>query len=259
MTLQLLPAFNPGALTGKGNNTYLIAGGAMGRWGNEAVLVDAGVGAPAHIDAIAVALDGSPLTHVIVTHGHPDHSSGVPAIRERWPGVRVSKHFPDGVVPKGWAQLSEGDRLPAGRGSLRVLVTPGHATDHLCLFDEVTGDLLAGDMVIAGTTVVVPSREKGGSMRAYLQSLGRLRDLDAARLWPGHGAVIDRPRERINAVIEHRLLREAQVLACMAEGVTEPAAIAARIYEGLPVRLALFAEQTVIAHLEKLEEDHRGR
>ena len=258
VTVQLIPAFNPGALTGRGNNTYLLSNAAMGQWGNEAILVDAGVGVPAHLDALAAALDGRPLTQIVVTHGHSDHASGVPAIRERWPDARASKHVPDGTAAAGWVPLSDGDRIAIGSRSLRVLVTPGHAADHLCLFDDAAGDLFAGDMVIAGTTVLVPSRAKGGSMRAYLASLARLRDLEASRLLPGHGPVIDRPRDRINAIIEHRLLREAQVLACLADGITEPAAIVARIYEGLPAGLLPFAEQTVIAHLEKIAEDQAG-
>lgn len=247
MTPRLIRAGNPGALTGAGNNTYLVG----------SVLVDAGVGAVSHLDALSAALGDEQLAHVVVTHGHSDHISGVPALRERWPAARVSKHFPDGVVPEGWHALADGDRVSVGDQSLRVLVTPGHAADHICLFDEVMGDLFVGDMVIAGTTVLVPPRAKGGSMREYLRSLARLRDLDAGRLLPGHGKVIDQPRDRINAVIQHRLEREAQVAACLAQGLTEPALIAARLYEGLAPALLPFATQNVAAHLEKLEEDQR--
>jgi glyoxylase-like metal-dependent hydrolase (beta-lactamase superfamily II) len=62
-------------MTGTGNNTYLCS----------RLLVDAGVGKPAHVDAIAGALGDEPLERVIVTHGHADHASGVPALRARWP------------------------------------------------------------------------------------------------------------------------------------------------------------------------------
>lgn len=245
----LLPALNPGALTGRGNNTYLIG----------TTLIDAGVGVPEHVEAIAAALDGAALAEVILTHGHSDHTKGVPALQARWPGLRVRKWFPDGDAANGWQPLREGDVVLAGTSRLRVIETPGHAADHVCLYDDVTGDLFAGDMVIAGTTVLVPPREKGGSMRDYLASLARLRDLDAARILPGHGPAIDRPRERISTIIEHRLLREAQVVACLRDGVEDPRAIVARLYEGLPEALVAFAELNVRAHLEKIHDDLGAR
>jgi glyoxylase-like metal-dependent hydrolase (beta-lactamase superfamily II) len=247
-TPQLIPALNPGALTGRGNNTYLIG----------TTLIDAGVGVPEHVDAIAAALEGAALTGVILTHGHSDHTKGVPALLARWPGLRVAKWFPGGVATAGWQPLREGDVVVAGTSRLRVIETPGHAADHVCLFDDITGDLFAGDMVIAGTTVLVPPREKGGSMRDYLASLARLRDLDAARILPGHGPAVDRPRERIATIIEHRLMREAQVVACLNDGLTEPRAIVDKLYEGLPEALVAFAELNVRAHIEKIRDDQAG-
>jgi ribonuclease/clavin/mitogillin len=241
-------------MTGTGNNTYLCSG--IGKSGNRgASLIDAGVGAPEHIEAIAAALKGEPLERVIVTHGHADHSSGVPALRARWPQLQASKHFPDADPADGWSALADGDVIDIGTGRLRVLVTPGHALDHICLFDDISGDLFVGDMVVAGTTVFVPPRAKGGGLAAYLRSLVRLRDLNASRLLPGHGTVIEDPRTRITEIIDHRLMREAQVLACVKDGVTSADAIAERIYEGLADAVKPFARQTVLAHLEKLGED----
>jgi glyoxylase-like metal-dependent hydrolase (beta-lactamase superfamily II) len=67
-----LPAGNPGPLTGAGNHTWLLPGATP-------TLVDSGVGEPAHLDAIAAALDTDErLAQVLVTHGHPDHASGAP-------------------------------------------------------------------------------------------------------------------------------------------------------------------------------------
>jgi glyoxylase-like metal-dependent hydrolase (beta-lactamase superfamily II) len=61
-----LHASNPGVFTGAGNWTYLITGSTP-------VLIDAGVGEPAHLDAIAAHVPDGPA-HVLVTHGHPDHA-----------------------------------------------------------------------------------------------------------------------------------------------------------------------------------------
>ena len=245
---RLIPAANPGALTGRGNNTYLV----------DDLLIDAGVGVPAHVEAVAAALAGRPLARVVVTHGHHDHIDGVPALCAQWPEMRPAMAFPHGETRAGWDALADGDVIETDGARLEVIATPGHASDHICLFDLTTGDLFAGDMVIAGTTVLVPSRAKGGDMRSYLQSLVRLRDLDAARILPGHGPAIERPRERLDAVIAHRLEREAQVAACLAEGVTEPAAIVAKLYDSLAEALVPFAIETVIAHIEKLTADRQA-
>ena len=111
----VLPAHNASDWTGpSGNNTYLLPGAC-------AALVDAGVGHPAHVSSIERALNGSPLESVLITHGHPDHLAGVPALVERWPDLRVSKmrpNLPDDVVP-----LSDGERVDAGNGTLVVVAT----------------------------------------------------------------------------------------------------------------------------------------
>ena len=77
MTPILIPAGNPSEWTGpSGNNTWLLPG-------REPALVDAGVGTPEHVEAVASALNGAPLARVLITHWHPDHVKGLPALRDR--------------------------------------------------------------------------------------------------------------------------------------------------------------------------------
>jgi glyoxylase-like metal-dependent hydrolase (beta-lactamase superfamily II) len=246
MPALLIPALNPSDLTGRaGNNTWLLDGA-------EPALVDAGVGVPAHVDAIAAALGGRALRRVLVTHGHSDHAAGVPALRARWPALEAWK-WP-GPGESGWRALAEGERIRAGDAALTIIHTPGHALDHVCFWDAASRDLYGGDMVVLGSTVMIPG-DRGGGLRAYLASLERLAALAPARILPGHGPIIGDPAALIAEYLDHRRLRDTQVAACLAEGLTDPDAIVGRMYPDLPAPLRFAAVATIESHIRKLRED----
>jgi glyoxylase-like metal-dependent hydrolase (beta-lactamase superfamily II) len=240
--MHLLRAGNASEWTGPtGNNTWLLRGRVP-------ALVDAGVGNAAHLAAIAAALDGAPLAVLLITHGHPDHVGGVAPIRARWPGVRVLDA----------AAFAGVEHVDAGDTSLRVIPTPGHAPDHLCFFDEASGDLYCGDLARIGGTVVIPA-SKGGDLAQYLDSLQRVRALEPRRLLPGHGPIVEDPAALIDEYLAHRDHRDRQVLEALAAGLTAPEAIAARIYGALHPSLADAAVETVKAHLTKLRRQPAER
>ncbi len=229
VTPLLIPAGNPSEWTGpSGNNTWLLPG-------REPSLVDAGVGLPEHLDAIVRALDGAPLARVLITHSHPDHVAGLPALRARWPALRV--YPPDDPDPR-----------------LAIVPTPGHAPDHVCFFDPESRDLYCGDLARLDGTVVIPAR-KGGDLQAYLESLRRVRDLAPRRMLPGHGPIIEDPAALLGAYLAHRAERERQIVEAMAGGAKTVQEIVARVYPGLPVSLHGAAEETVEAHLVKLRAE----
>ena len=123
MSHILLPAHNASTWTGPtGNNTYLLPGAVP-------TLIDAGVGKPEHVDAIADALGGRPLALVLITHGHSDHVNGVPALVARWPDVRI-RQFGAGNEP-----ILDGEVIAAGDRTVTAIHTPGHSPDHCCFLD----------------------------------------------------------------------------------------------------------------------------
>lgn len=244
---RLIPADNPGPFTGDGNNTWLIDG-------PEPTLIDAGVGEPSHLEAIAEALDGRPLARVLVTHDHSDHASGVPALRECWPQVEV---LAVANARQPTRTLIDLEKVRAGARTLQVVYTPGHAVDHACFWDAANRELFGGDLVLAAGSVVIPGG-KGGDMRAYLDSLRRVASLDPGRIYPGHGAVIDDPAATIAGAIAHREQREADILRLLDEGLTDIDAILGRLYPDVAEPLRRAARLTIEAHLEKIRQGRRG-
>ena len=245
-------AFNPGPMTGEGNTTWLIPG-------HVPTLIDAGTGEPQHLEALERALGGARLAQVLVTHSHVDHASGVIAIAERMPHVRFLKMpWPEEDVAwrVRWHPLTDGEVVAAGDSALAAIHTPGHSPDHLCFWHQDSRQLFCGDLAWKGSTVVIPSSH-GGDVAAYLASLERILHFLPQTMLPAHGPVIDRPMELLREYIEHRALREQQVLAALGTGLTSPDEMVARIYPALAAALVPVARESILAHLMKLE--HEGR
>ena len=249
-----MPGFNPGPYTGAGNNTYVISGEIP-------TLVDAATGEAAHLRALADACAPSRLAQVLVTHAHSDHADGCEPIAERWPDA-VFRKMPwperDRLQSVESASVADGDRIPAGDGALLAVHTPGHAPDHLCFLDEATGTLFSADLVVPGSSVVIPA-SLGGSLVQYLASLRRVLALAPARMLPAHGLAIDDPAMVLNQHLVHRQRREDQIIAALRAGDRRPDAIVDRLYEGLDPGLKQLAQQSVVAHLIKLQEEGRAR
>lgn len=210
-------------------------------------------------DDLAETAREASVAHIAVTHHHPDHVEGVAAASRAlgatvWAraGREASFEAATGVSPD--RVFAPGDSIPADT-DVTVLDTPGHTPEHVAF---ATGDgFLSGDLAVAEGSVVVGAPE--GDMRAYLTSLRRVFARAPAKLFPGHGQVIETPRQTCRRLIEHRLTRERRIKAAVADGVETLATLVDTVYEKDVSGVRSLAEATVVAHLEKLAVENRVR
>ncbi|HET7201897.1 MAG TPA: MBL fold metallo-hydrolase [Steroidobacteraceae bacterium] len=252
--LQRIVAPNPGPLTGPGTNTYVLGTGATH------IVIDPGPADAAHVERIVAAAAGR-IVYVLCTHSHTDHSPGAAMLARRTGAPVHGRPAPtddyqdETYAPE--ATIADGDVYAVPGATVRALHTPGHASNHVCFLLEPEGWLVTGDHLMSGSTVVILPPD--GSMRAYLESLRRLRTLPLAALVPGHGAVMPDAHGEIDRVIAHRLKREAKVIeALRRQGpVATLETLVPEVYDDTPVALHGFARFSLLAHLQKLDEEGR--
>ncbi len=236
-------------MTLNGTNTWLIAEPGSA----EVIVVDPGPADEAHLRRVATAAAGAGqrVAQILLTHRHPDHSAGAAWLAELT-GAPVLAADPE-LRLGGGGGLAPGDVLTSAGCEIRVVGSPGHTDDSVCLLLAADAALLTGDTVLgAGTTVIA----QDGSLADYLATLDRLRALaDEARLrtlLPGHGPLLTDPAGVLDFYIAHRQERLAEVRAALAAGDRAPAEIVARVYAEVDRALWPFAEWSVRAQLDYL-------
>lgn len=177
---------NPGMMTGPGTNTYLV-----GR--AHPILVDTGAGEadyPALFQRYLRQRGWRRPERIILTHRHRDHLGGVAQLRELFPGVPVSKMiYRDSGLPEDVEMLQDGETVEGDGVTLIPVHTPGHASDHLCFFLQEERALFSGDLILNGSTTVIPDED--GDLGLYMESLKRVQGLGVRRIYPAHGPVIE--------------------------------------------------------------------
>jgi glyoxylase-like metal-dependent hydrolase (beta-lactamase superfamily II) len=246
-------ARNPTPFTLYGTNSYIVGEGAV-------AVIDPGPPLEAHVEALVRALDGETVTHILVTHTHMDHSPAAAMLKARVGGEVVGalpRPLPPGTPSESIQSDFAPDRVAAdgttiaGDGwTLRAVATPGHMSNHHCFALAEENALFSGDHVMGWNTTIVSPPD--GNMREYLDSLDRCLARTDARYWPGHGPAIDAPQAYVRALLAHRRMRETEIAACLARGVTTIPAMVAVMYRHLPESMHRAAARSVLAHLEHM-------
>jgi ribonuclease/clavin/mitogillin len=223
------------------------------------LLIDTGAGVPEYVPLLSGFLraeDQPDIARVLLTHRHVDHLGGVPDVRRAFPRISVAKLLKnDATLPVVMEPLADGAVIRGDGVTLHAIYTPGHASDHLCFYLEEERALFTGDLILGGSTTVIPPDD--GDLGDYLASLRRVLELDAARIYPAHGPVLEPARPVIEGYIAHRLERDAQILAAIGAGAEVVTDIVARVYRDVSPTLHPVARLSVLSHLQKLEREGR--
>lgn len=249
--IRYFTAANPGYMTLEGTNQYLV-----GR--AEITVIDVALTSKENIDGILEQVEvmgGRKIEKILLTHIHGDHSGGALALKKRCGAKLGISRLRAGFLGGEDFTYADGDRIPYDGGELAVVHTPGHESGHCCFYESEQQILFTGDHILGRGTTVIPPPD--GDMALYIQSLEKLLELRIRFLLPGHGLTIDDPYGKIKEYVDHRLMREQEVLQCLRDGHHTIPTIAAAIYTDTPAPLLSAARLSVEAHLLKLIKEGR--
>jgi len=117
------------------------------------------------------------------------------------------RFIPAHVLTAGQARRwsHAGETVVTQGATLRVLHTPGHATDHCCFLLEEEAALFTGDNVLGVGSAVITELD------SYMASLQRMANCQPRRLYPGHGPAVEDGPAKLREYQAHRLARIQQV------------------------------------------------
>ena len=266
-----LTAPNPGVMTGPGTNSYLVGDADTGY-----IAIDPGPADADHIERLYRAAGGD-IRMIVCTHSHADHSPGAKPLQAlceaggqgrppilglpSQPTARADSAFtPDRLLQNQEHLTLElrgpGVEIATKTHTLKVIHTPGHAANHVCLVLLEDGLLFSGDHILNGSTTVVNPPD--GNMNAYLDSLDALTaacDEHAVEfIMPAHGYALGDAKTAIAQLKAHRLRREAKIMTVMKAlpGGTLDDWVALA-YDDVDARIWPVAKRSLLAHVERIQ------
>lgn len=212
------------------------------------------------------------ISAILLTHWHHDHIGGCGDVLRgtavagtadcpiwKFPRTEAPDAYPE-AIPAGVPLHALADRqifqLDDGRTTVRIMHTPGHTTDHVCVQLDEERALFSGDCILGEGSAVFED------LYEYMRSLRAIADAGPAVIYPAHGNVIAEPAEKVKWYIEHREKRERQLYEAMA--AAEPArgwtamGLVRRVYGAeVPEHLWPMAAVNVVQCLQKMVREGR--
>lgn len=222
---------NPSRFTLTGTNMYLVG------TGKSRILIDAGEGKVGVLQDLLEVMQErgcTQLEQIVITHWHHDHVMGIPELLAHFGKVPIRKYLPLGgladevatVYPDGSFDpcqylkhaklegLADGEVLHTEGATLRIIFTPGHAADHVCLLLEEEQALFTGDNVLGWGSGTFQD------LHLYMASLKRMRDEQPRMLYPAHGPIVEEAKAGmwLQTYIDNRESRIQQIIAELKAG-----------------------------------------
>jgi glyoxylase-like metal-dependent hydrolase (beta-lactamase superfamily II) len=258
--IRRVTANNPGPFTYLGTGTYIVGHGAV-------AVIDPGPDMPDHLDAILAATAGEQVSHILITHHHADHSPlaralsaatgakvwGCPVVSTPVEGELKLEAGYDDFTPD--VSVCGGAVIEGAGWTMEAIPTPGHTSNHICYALREENALFCGDHIMGWSTTVITPPD--GDMGDYLRSLETVRARGFSTLWPTHGPPIREPGPFIDAYIDHRRAREAQILERLIAGETQIKAMVPALYAAVNPALWPAAARSVHAHMIELVRSGR--
>ena len=251
---------NPSAFTFYGTNSYIVGTDTL-------AVIDPGPENEDHLKALLKAIDGRPVSHILVSHTHVDHSPLTERLKRETGAVVMAEGQHRAARPLRLgeinpldasgdidfapdATLADGQLVQGDGWALRAIHTPGHTVNHLVFALEGTGILFSADHVMAWATSIVAPPD--GSMAQYMASLEKLLQRDDRVFLPGHGGPVTSPAAFMRGLRTHRKMRERAIVERLRNGDRTIPEMVAAIYRDTDPRLHGAAGLSVLAHLEDL-------
>lgn len=251
---------NPGPFTFHGTNSYIVGSQRL-------AVIDPGPEDDDHFDALIRAIDGRPVSHILVSHTHKDHSPLAARLNAATGAVVCAEgpHRPARPLRIGEVNaldasadvdfkpdiaLADGDRIEGGEWAFETVLTPGHTANHAAFGLMGTDILFSADHVMAWATSIVAPPD--GAMSDYMGSLDRLLERQDRIYFPGHGGPVTNPQAFVRGLKGHRKMRERAILERIRTGDRTIPQMVQAIYRDTDPRLHGAAGLSVLAHLEDL-------